>query len=68
VLGQRFEARRDIDPVAEDVGIVDDDVADIDADAERDAPVVGAGIIPARAWPLAYRRRSPPKPEFCAGK
>ena len=34
---QRFHARRDIDAVAENVGAVDDHVADIDADAEFDA-------------------------------
>ena len=34
-----LEARRDIDPVAEDVVLVDDDVAEIDADAEIDAPL-----------------------------
>src|SRR5262249_15004999 len=36
-IGQRFEAGGDIDPVAEDVAILDDDVADIDAHAEFDA-------------------------------
>ena len=34
--GQAFEPRRDIDPVAEDVGVVDDDVAEVDADAQHD--------------------------------
>src|ERR1700757_4854150 len=37
--GQGFEARRDVDAVAEDVVLVDDDVAEIDADAEIDAPL-----------------------------
>jgi hypothetical protein len=36
-LGERFEARRDIDAVAEDVTVLGDDVAEIDADAHRDA-------------------------------
>jgi hypothetical protein len=36
-LGQSFEARRDIDPVAEDVAFLDDYVAEIDPDAEFDA-------------------------------
>jgi len=46
-LGQCFEARCDIDPIAKDVAILDDDVADIDADAQLDA-VVGRypGIAP----------------------
>jgi hypothetical protein len=38
-FGQGFEARRDIDTVAKDVVLVDDDVAKIDADAEIDAPL-----------------------------
>ncbi len=38
-LGQRFEAGGDVDAVAEDVAFIDDDVADIDADAELDAPI-----------------------------
>ena len=46
-LGQSFEPRRDIDAVAKDVAVLDDDVADIDADAKLDA-VVGryAGVAP----------------------
>src|SRR5262249_30379255 len=35
---QAFKARCDVDPVAEDVVGIDDDVAEIDADAEIDAP------------------------------
>src|SRR5215469_9323716 len=35
---QAFKARCDVDPVTEDVVVVDDDVAEIDADAEIDAP------------------------------
>ena len=34
-----FEARRDIDAIAKDVAILDDDVADIDADTKLDAVV-----------------------------
>ena len=46
-LGQRFEAGRDIDAIAKDVAVLDDDVADIDADAKLDA-VVGryTGVAP----------------------
>ena len=36
-----FQPRRDVDAVAEDVVALDDDVADIDADAKLDAPVLG---------------------------
>ena len=40
-----FQARGDVDAVAENVAAVDDDVADIDADAVFDALVVGdAGV------------------------
>ena len=37
--GERLKARRDIDTVPVDVVAVDDDVADIDADAKLDAPI-----------------------------
>ena len=39
-LGQRLQARGDVDTVAEDVVPIDDDVADIDADAKVD-PLFG---------------------------
>ena len=39
-LGQRFKPRGDVDAVAIDVAVLDDDVAEIDADAKHDAPVV----------------------------
>jgi hypothetical protein len=38
-LGQGFEAGGDVDAVAVDVVVVADDVAEIDADAEFDAPL-----------------------------
>ncbi|MFO1055932.1 MAG: hypothetical protein U1E53_03080 [Dongiaceae bacterium] len=38
-LGQRFQPRGELTPSLEDVVAVDDDVADIDADAELDAAV-----------------------------
>src|SRR5215831_4204699 len=46
-LGQSFEPCCDIDPVAKDVAILDDDVTDIDADAKLDA-IVGRhpGVAP----------------------
>ena len=37
-LSQRFEPGCDVDAVAEDVAILDDDVTDIDAHAKFDAP------------------------------
>jgi len=37
---QGFEARRDVDAIAEDIAVLDDDVADIDADAKDDAPIL----------------------------
>src|SRR6516164_6004325 len=37
-LGQRFQPRRDIDAVAINIVVVEDDVAEIDPDAELDAP------------------------------
>ena len=36
-LGERFEASGDVDAVAEDVAVLDDDVTLVDADAELDA-------------------------------
>ena len=60
-LGERFEAGSDVDAVAENVVAVDDDVAEIDADAKLDAPVgghVGVALAPCRA---ARRRRSAPR-------
>ena len=45
-LGQAFEPRRDIDAVAKDVAVLDDDVAEIDADAELDAACpAGAAVL-----------------------
>ena len=37
-LGKHLEARRDIDAIAENVVLLDDHVAEIDADAELDPP------------------------------
>src|SRR5215813_14731887 len=51
---QAFKARCDVDPVAEDVVIVDDDVAEINADPEIDAPFgVHTGILSARVLACA---------------
>jgi hypothetical protein len=40
-LGERFQARRDIHAVAEDVVAVDDDVTEVDPDPEPDPAVLG---------------------------
>ena len=40
-LGERFQPRRDVDAVAEDVVTIGDDVPDVDADAKPDAPLAG---------------------------
>ena len=56
-LGERFQPRRDIDAVAVDVAVLDDDVARIDADAELDALVLrGRGV--ARRHALLHRDRA----------
>ena len=60
-LGQRFEARRDIDAIAEDVVAVDDDVADIDADPKIETLVGGNALRCARPCRAAHRRRSAPR-------
>ncbi len=49
-LGELLDARGDVDAVAEDVAILENDVAEIDADAEFYAPVGGdVGIAPPHA-------------------
>ncbi len=40
-LGQRFQPRRDVDPVAVDVAVLGDDVAQIEADPENEAAFLG---------------------------
>jgi hypothetical protein len=48
--GELLQPRGDVDPVAVDVALVEDDVAEIDADAELDAPLFRhVGIAPAHA-------------------
>src|SRR4029077_10413216 len=39
-IGQRFQSRRDVNAITEDIVAVDDDVADVDADAKVE-PLVG---------------------------
>jgi hypothetical protein len=40
-IGDSLQAGRDVDAITEDVAVLDDDIADVHADAEFDAPVVG---------------------------
>ena len=40
-LGNPFQARRDVDAVAENVVAVEDDISEVDADPIADAPVLG---------------------------
>lgn len=40
-LGDAFQPRSDVDPVAEDIVVIDDDVAQIDPDPEFDPPFFG---------------------------
>lgn len=55
-LRQAFEARGDVDVVAEDVLAVGDDVAEMDADAEADALALGPVELPPRHGALDLDR------------
>jgi len=44
-LGNTFEPRCDIDPVAVDVALIDDDVADIDTHAKLNPTIFGNGGV-----------------------
>ena len=44
-VGQRFQAGGDVDAVAEDVAVLDHDVADIDADAKPQAVLVRQVLV-----------------------
>src|SRR5260370_28443928 len=62
-LAKALQARGHIDPVAEDVVRLDDDVADIDADAKNEPLVFGYAFITAGRGPLPPKRaRHPPPP------
>src|ERR1041385_7003221 len=43
--GQRFKACRDIDAITVNIRVVDDDVADVQADAKFDAPLLRDGDV-----------------------
>ena len=55
-LGQGFEAGGNIDAVAEDVLILDDDVADIDLNAEFDASIGRHSVVALGHPPLHFDR------------
>jgi hypothetical protein len=44
-LGERFQAGGYVDAVTEDVAVLHHDVADIDADAEKHAPLKGHRVV-----------------------
>ena len=60
-LGDALDARRDVDAIAIDVVVLEDDVAEIDADAELDAAVLRARRRCARASCAGSRRRRRPR-------
>jgi hypothetical protein len=53
-LGERFEASRDIDAVAKDVLVLDDDVAEIYSDPELDPAVLGNAGLAIDHSPLPF--------------
>jgi len=55
-IAEGFQTGGNIDAVAEDVVAIDDDVADIDPDAEDDARVLGHACIAADHAALDYHR------------
>ena len=59
--GDAFEPRRDVDPVAEQVVALDDDIAEIDPDPELDPPVLGNIRRCAPASPAGWRPRIRPR-------
>jgi hypothetical protein len=45
-LGQSLQPRRDVDPIARDVALLVDDIADVDADTQADALGLGDLLLP----------------------
>ena len=60
-LGERFQARGDIDSVAKDVAALGDHVTEIDPDAEPDAAVLGQGRPRGRSLPAAVPHHTAPR-------
>src|SRR5690348_2427594 len=55
-LGQRLETRGDIHPVAEDVAVLDNDIAEIDAHAKLDPPFRRDASVARRHFALRFDR------------
>ncbi len=55
-LGDAFDPRRDIDPVAENVVALDDHIAEVDTDAKLDPPLLGDRRIAAAHFTLDVDR------------
>ena len=60
-LRQRSNTCGDVDVVAERVAVLDDDVAEIDPDTDRDPVFFGQGLVAVRN-PVAQRRRTARRP------
>jgi len=56
-LGQRFKTRGDVDAIAENVVVLDDDVAEIDADTEYDPLILRRCSVPL-GHPALHRDRA----------
>ncbi len=56
MLGDTFDPRRDIDAVAIDIAVVDDDVAHVDADAKFDSAIFGNGSVTPDHGTLDFHR------------
>ena len=65
-LGQRFQPRRNVNAVAGDVRAIDDDVAEVDADAELEALVSRLRLVRHRHGPLHVDRA--PQRRVCAAE
>jgi hypothetical protein len=57
-FGQRLQPGRYIDPIAKNIAILDDDVADVDSHPELDAPVLRHSLIAGSHLPLCLHRAS----------
>ena len=64
-VGERLDARGDVDAVAEHVAVAHLDVTEMQADADLDAPVGRRGGIALRPVPSGSRWRSAPPAARC---
>ena len=53
-LGDAFQSRRNVDAIAENITVLNDDVADVNADADFNTPL-GRDALVAQCLPLAER-------------